>query len=226
MVALGAAGCVWHTRDVNVARKVPAARVGANQYQRRGVTSSPPPAVPGLLRQVSVAASGSVPDNPDLAAQLVRAVGQLSEHTRWSIAQDDNVTPELLAAIVAPGVNTESDHGINLFVLRHPRCPPSVLQRAVQDYHDSWVEAIRAIAENRSCPSETLAGLLQHPDQRVRQLAKNNPALPRATLAMYQLAAHDGPVPVAPLCYRCGKTMQPASDVRWRCPACGTVGIA
>jgi len=93
----------------------------------------------------------------------------------------------------------DTDKHIACRIVRNPACPPEVLVQALQvpDPDESayaWIglepgKSVKVgVASNPSCPPDVLVGLLQDGSSTVRRLAAANPSLPRAVLALWQLA--------------------------------------
>jgi hypothetical protein len=72
---------------------------------------------------------------------------------------------------------------IRVTAASHPNCPPEVLEAMAQTG-----TVRRAVAGNPRTPVAVLEQLLADQDSAVSQTAAANPSLPRATLAMWQLA--------------------------------------
>jgi hypothetical protein len=71
-------------------------------------------------------------------------------------------------------------------VAGNPNCPPELLGNLFHRYPE-LLDLRLKLAGNPNTPPETLLQLLQDTSEQVQQTAAGNPALPRHTLAMWQL---------------------------------------
>jgi hypothetical protein len=128
---------------------------------------------------------------------------------RWELGRAELYTaPSLLELVRSPQVQTEASAGAFVAIAGDRGMPPEVLQglteyrpdqlyagmlgdreRAFQLRRQMWSgEVLRTLAGNPSCPVPALLSILEGDDRQAAAIAAGNPALPRAVLAMYQLA--------------------------------------
>jgi hypothetical protein len=97
----------------------------------------------------------------------------------WALAGNPNCPPALLSKLSQSGATARTH------VAAHPACPPATLAALALD-SDSDVRQM--VAHNRHCPPELLEQLLHDPALQVQKTAADNQNVPRAALAMWQLA--------------------------------------
>jgi hypothetical protein len=100
----------------------------------------------------------------------------LARPSDWSHHQHPGVLAQLAG---------HPDRKVRSGVAWNAGCPPGLLALLAQD-PDRGVR--QALAGNPICPPEVLQQLIQDPDLVVQAVASRHPGLPRAALAMWQLA--------------------------------------
>lgn len=140
--------------------------------------------IPAVLRHLAddpeISVRQAVAENPATPPgtldQMARAP---AESVRWYVAANPSTPPgtvELLAS--------DSNSNVRIAVAGRPDCPPATLAQLAQ----TGGLVRRVVAGHRNTPPGVLGCLLQDKDPFVAQQAAANPSLPRAALAMYQLA--------------------------------------
>jgi len=145
---------------------------------------------PGLLEQLSQDESPKVRtlvgDHPLCpAATLERLSQDGNNDVRFAVAGNPNRTPE-----IAERLSQEEDPSIRWTIAMWPACPAPILERLSTDENPT-VRA--AVAENKNSTLNVLTPMLYDKTPNVARTAANNPALPPATRAMWQLARGSNP---------------------------------
>jgi len=116
---------------------------------------------------------------PDCSAEFMRQNLNCEGQPAYNLVEHPQTPPDVMEQMSRHG-----DPQVRSRVARRTR-NPQVLQTLAQDINKS---VRREVASNRRTPLNTLEQLLSDPETRIRAAAAQNPNLPRAARAMWQLA--------------------------------------